>query len=217
MILTRFLGVLVAVALTLSACGGGGSAEEGETPEQSQQTEQAQQYTSVTLPESTVIEIALLDSIDTDEDVAGETFSAELASAITAGGEVVFAEGAQVIGRIDNVVESGRLKTPAELTLSIVSIERPDGEMMDVDAYPVHEKMDSHTKKQVGLIGGGAIIGGAIGKITGKEGGTEIGIAAGAAAGAAAAAATGKQDIEHPPGTRAGFFLRTPITVRVPA
>jgi hypothetical protein len=225
MVWKKLSALLIVSAFVLTACGGGGSAKEGSSSEQGakteqksgQQGEQKMQYSSVTLPESTVIEIALLDSVDTDKDVSGATFNAEISSPTMSNGKVIFATGAKVIGKLDQVVESGRLKTPAELTISLVSIEGPDGEMMDVDAYPIHEKKDSHTKREVGMIGGGTIIGGAIGKITGKKGGTEIGMAAGAAAGAAAAAATGKQDIEHPPGTKAAFYLRTPITIRVPA
>ena len=107
------------------------------------------------------------------------------------------------------------MKTPAELVFSLVSIEDRSGQQVQIDTYPIEEKKDSHTKKQVGLIGGGALVGGIVGKITGKKGGTEIGPAAGAAAGAAAAAATGKQDITLSAGTQVNFVLRTPVKVTV--
>lgn len=170
---------------------------------------------TVMLPESTLIAIVLVDSIDTDLHVTGQEFMAELKEPIVADGEMLFERGDKVKGVLDNVVESGRMKTPAELTFSIVSIINSKGEEFAIDTYPIEEKKDSHTKKQVGLIGGGAIVGGVIGKLTGKKGGTEIGAAAGAAAGTAAAAATGKQDIVHSAGTEVVFALRTPLKVTV--
>ncbi len=168
---------------------------------------------TVSLPESTLIAITLVDSIDTDLHQTGQTFMAELKEPVVADGEIVFERGNKVRGVLNKVVESGRMKTPAELSFSIVSITNSKGEEVAIDTYPIEEKKDSHTKKQVGLIGGGALVGGVIGKITGKKGGTEIGAAAGAAAGTAAAAATGKQDIVHSAGTDVVFALRSPLKV----
>jgi hypothetical protein len=170
----------------------------------------------VSLPESTVIAIELIDSIDTDVHVTGTEYRARLLEPVVFGGETVFEKGATAVGVLNKVVESGRMKTPAELVFSLVSIEDRSGQQVQIDTYPLEEKKDSHTKKQVGLIGGGALVGGIIGKVTGKKGGTEIGAVAGAAAGAAAAAATGKQDITLHSGTQVHFVLRSPVRVTIP-
>jgi tryptophan synthase beta subunit len=70
----------------------------------------------------------------------------------------------------------------------------------------IMEKKASHTKREVAMIGGGAIVGGIIGKVIDKKGSTEIGAAAGAAAGTGLSAATGKQDIFHGAGTEVVFY-----------
>lgn len=173
--------------------------------------------TVVTLPESTVIAIELIDSIDTDIHVTGTEFRVRILQPVVYNGMTVFEEGAEGVGVMNKVVESGRMKTPAELTISLAGIQDASGKLVNLDTYSITEKKDSHTKRQVGMIGGGALVGGIIGKITGKKGGTEAGLAAGAAAGAAAAAATGKQDIVLHSGTQVNFVLRSPVSISVPS
>jgi len=172
--------------------------------------------TTVQLPESTAITITLVDSIDSDIHVSGDRFMAQLAEPIVVNGKTCFAAGAQVVGVVDSVVESGRLKTPAELTIHVVSIADANGNPMPVSTYAIFEKKAGKTGRDAAIIGGGAVVGGIIGKITGKKGGTEIGAIAGAAAGAGAAAATGKDDIVHSAGTQMTFFLAEPLSVAVP-
>lgn len=164
--------------------------------------------TYVTLPAGTPLVVTLLDSIDTDIDSTGDEFSAELSEPIVINGVTVFEAGAPVVGVLTNVIESGRLKTPAELSFTLASIQDADGNWVPVSVDTLAEKKASHTGREVGMIGGGAVIGGVIGKLTKKKGGTLIGAAAGAAAGTAAAAATGKQDIVHPAGETVTFTTR---------
>lgn len=168
----------------------------------------------VTLPESTQVHVVLVDSIDTDVHTTGQEFRGLLLAPLMADGKILFDSGAAVVGVLDSVVESGRLKTPAELMFSVRTIDGPNGPVA-VNTYSIHEKKGSKTARDVALIGGGAVVGGIVGKITGKSGGTEIGAAAGAAAGAGAAAATGKDDIVHSAGTEAIFLLSEPLTVTV--
>lgn len=169
----------------------------------------------VTLPESTAVRVALVDSIDTDVHKSGDLFKASLIDAIVIDGNTVFEAGAACMGVLDNVVESGRLKTPAELTFRLTSIADPSGKRVDVQTYAITEKKDSKTARDIALIGGGAVVGGIIGKMTGEKGGTEIGAAAGAAAGTGVAAATGKDDIAHSAGTEVTFFVASPLIVSV--
>lgn len=192
----------------------------GETTTQKKDTptkkEEPPKAKVVTLPESSLVKITLIDSIDTDIHVTGTEFRAEILENVVYNGDVLFEKGAQAVGVLNKVVESGRLKTPAELAFSLISIADRTGKQVQIDTYPIEEKKDSHTKEQVGLIGGGALVGGIIGKVTGKKGGTEIGAVAGAAAGAAAAAAAGKNDITLHAGTQVQFLLRAPVDVTVP-
>jgi hypothetical protein len=169
--------------------------------------------TYVTMPESTAIAIIFVDSIDTDIHETGMEFRAKLLQSIVVDGYTLFDEGAAVRGVLNKVVESGRLKTPAELIYSLTAIQDKSGQWIDINTYAIQQKKDSHTNREVAMIGGGAIIGGIIGKIINKKGSTEIGAATGAAAGLITADATGKKDIVHSVGTGAVFYLRQPKQV----
>lgn len=206
------LFISVPLMLFVTSCGKRAEQEVGKPP-----TEKvAKATTYVTMPESTAIAIIFVDSIDTDIHQSGMEFRAKLFRPIVVNGHTLFDEGAAVRGVLNKVVESGRLKTPAELNYSLTAIQDKSGHWIDINTYAIQQKKGSHTDREVAMIGGGAIVGGIIGKITGKKGGTEIGAAAGAAAGAATAAATGKKDIVHSVGTGAVFYLRqsTEIVVK---
>ena len=196
------------------ATADGGEAAATESTTSTYKPKPEPKTISVTLPESTQVRVVLVDSIDTDVHTTGQEFRGMLAAAVMADGRVLFDSGAAVVGVLDSIVESGRLKTPAELMFSIKTIAGADGPVA-VSTYSIHEKKAGKTARDVAIIGGGAIVGGIVGKITGKDGGTEIGAAAGAAAGAGAAAATGKDDIVHSAGTEAVFILKEPVTVIV--
>ena len=169
--------------------------------------------TYVTMPESTAIAIIFVDSIDTDIHQTGMEFRAKLLNPIVVKGYTLFEDGAAVRGVLNKVVESGRLKTPAELIYSLTAIQDKNGKWIDINTYAIQQKKGSHTDREVAMIGGGAIVGGIIGKIIDKQGSAAIGAAAGAAAGTGLAAATGKKDIVHSVGTGAVFYLKQPIQV----
>jgi hypothetical protein len=169
----------------------------------------------IMIPESTTIKVKLIDSIDSDVHVTGTKFRALLAAPLLVDGKTVYEEGTAVTGVLDNVVESGHLKTPAELSFSLISITDAAGNEIPIKTYTIDEKKGSHTNRDAELIGGGALVGGIIGKLTKKKGGTLIGAAAGAAAGAATAAATGKKDLVHSAGTEVVFILKEPVQVTV--
>lgn len=192
--------IAMALSLVIASCGASNTAED----QSSAVTEKQIDY--VMMPESTSIAVTLVDSIDTDVHVTGDEFRARLSRPVVVEGKTVFAAGAAAKGTLNKVVESGRMKTPAELHFSLTSIQDENGHWVDIATNTIMEKKASHTDRQVAMIGGGAIVGGIIGKIVDKKGSTEIGAAAGAAAGTGLAAATGKQDIFHGPGTEVIFF-----------
>ncbi|MBK7091382.1 MAG: hypothetical protein IPH59_06640 [bacterium] len=199
------LSLVGLLALALVSCGTGNTSGQpsGKAPVVEKPVKQTQY---VTMPENTAISVTLTDSIDTDVDVTGGDFRAQLSRSIMVDGHTLFADGASAKGTLNKVVESGRLKTPAELNFTLTSIQDGSGRWIDVGTNTILEKKASHTNRQVALIGGGAIVGGIIGKIIDRKGSTEIGAAAGAAAGTGAAAATGKQDIFHGVGTEVTFY-----------
>jgi hypothetical protein len=104
------------------------------------------------------------------------------------------------------------LKTPAQLALTLASIE-VEGQMYDVVASSYARQGSSHAKRNTALIGGGAAGGALLGAVIGGKKGAAIGAGAGAGGGTATAYATGKQDIVLPAETRLSFKLKQPLTI----
>jgi len=209
----KFISLLLTISLSflVASCGSGNTTEQqaGKTP-----TEKAVKTTHyVTMPGNTAITVALVDSIDTDVQLTGAEFRARLARPIVVDGHTLFADGAGAKGILSKIVQSGHLKTPAELNFSLTSIQDKSGRWIDVGTNTIMEKKASHTNREVAMIGGGAIVGGIIGKIIDKKGSTEIGAAAGAATGTGLAAATGKRDIFHAVGTEVTFYSNQPTQI----
>jgi uncharacterized membrane protein len=120
-----------------------------------------------------------------------------------------------VTGKVTKVVSSGRLKTPAELSLVLTSLTLKGGEQVSVSTNTWSMKGKSHAKRNVGMIGGGAGAGALIGGLTGGKKGAAIGAAVGAGAGTATAAATGKDEIVLAPETALSFKLASELTATV--
>lgn len=190
----------MAGAVCIASCGTGSTTEIDATASNTPVTRH------VTMAANTAIGITLVDSIDTDVQVTGDSFHARLNRPIVVDGYTVFADGAGARGILNKVVESGRLKTPAELNFTLTAIQVEGGRWVSVGTNTIYEKKASHTNREVAMIGGGAIVGGIIGKVIDKQGSTEIGAVTGAAVGLGLAAATGKQDIFHGAGTEVVFF-----------
>jgi hypothetical protein len=199
------------LSLTIASCATSDSAEPEASSNTTQKASSSPAY--VMMPENTAISVMLVDSIDTDVQVSGADFRAILSRAIVVDGHTLFADGAQARGTLNKIVQSGHLKTPAELNFRLNSIQSESGHWITVGTNMIIEKKDSHTNKEVAMIGGGAVVGGIIGKIINKKNSTEIGAVAGAAAGAGLALATGKKDIFHPAGTEVVFYSSQPMQI----
>lgn len=194
----NIIGLASSIVLLFCFAGcGTGEVDQGDS---------AASTTYATMPTATQINVTLVDSIDTDEQITGTEFRAKLNRPIVVDGTTLFADGADAVGTLNRVVESGRLKTPAELDFSLTAIKDQSGRWINVSTAMIQEKKGSHTNRQVAMIGGGAIVGGVIGKIINRDGSTEIGAAAGAAVGTGLSAATGKKDIFLGVGTQVVFF-----------
>jgi hypothetical protein len=207
------------LALALVGCQSGTEQTEGETSgtEGAATGTQASapQVVKVTVPAGTSLEVRLGQAIDTGTTKAGTAFDGTLATALVVNGTTVAPVGSGVAGQVTHVVSSGRLTRPAELSLALSSLTSSGGRAMEISTEALSMKGESHKKRNVGMIGGGAGAGALVGAIAGGKKGAAIGGAVGAGAGTGAAAATGKKEIELAPETKLTFKLSAPLTLSV--
>lgn len=166
----------------------------------------------ITIPAETAIEVRLQEAISSEQSKDGQRFTAVLASPLVIDGETVARKGANAWGTVVKATPSGRLQTPAELVVRLDAVEI-HGKRVAISTATIGDKSDSHQKRNVGMIGGGAALGAAIGAIAGGGKGAAIGAAAGAGAGTAGAAATGKKDIVYAAETPLTFRLSRSVVV----
>ncbi len=193
------------------AAGAGG--RRGTSPAAKKAPEVA--TVTVTVPAGTELGIRLGATLDTGSTPAGAEFEGTLANALTVSGTEVAPIGSTVTGKVTKVVSSGRLKTPAELSLVLTSLTLTGGKQVPITTDAWSMKGGSHAKRNVGMIGGGAGAGALIGGLAGGKKGAAIGGAIGAGAGTATAAATGKDEIVLEPETALNFKLASDLTASV--
>ncbi|MCL5288554.1 MAG: hypothetical protein M1453_11260 [Acidobacteria bacterium] len=150
--------------------------------------------------------VRLVNGLSTEKSQAGDAFTATLAEPLVVNGRVVAPKDGRVNGRVSEAVSSGRLKRPALITLQLDSVQSSSGRYpLATEALTI--KHDSHTTRNVVIIGGSAGAGAVLGGVLGGGKGAAIGAATGAGAGTLAAFLTGKQEIALPPETALTFRL----------
>ncbi len=170
----------------------------------------------ITIPDSTQLQVSLTDSVQTNSNQIGDHFAGTLAQAVEVSGKTVLPQGTKVEMVITKLVKGGTLKTSPEIGFTIEQVTLPDGKSYKVASDEYYDKGRSHTRREVGMIGGGAAAGAIIGALAGKGKGAVIGAATGAAAGTGLAAATGRQNLVYGPGQTVTFKTTQPVSVTVP-
>jgi hypothetical protein len=170
--------------------------------------------TPVSVPAGTDLVVVIDESLSSASNRAGDRFDASLAAPLVIEGKTVILKGARVTGEVTAAKASGRLKDPGYLRLAIHSIEI-NGKEVALETSPVLLKGQSHKKRNIAMIGGGAGAGALIGGIAGGGKGALIGSAVGAGAGTTGAYATGKKDVTVPAEQRMSFRLTKAVRVQV--
>jgi len=167
----------------------------------------------VTVPSGTTLSVRLLHSISSRSAKPGDEFDAELTAPVTINGKTLFPKGARVRGRVVSAKESGRLKDPGFLKLTLDAIQSEDGKWVNLETSNISAKGAAHTKRNATLIGGGTGVGALIGGIAGGGKGAAIGAGVGAGAGTAGAYATGKKDVSFPAESKLIFKTEREVSV----
>jgi hypothetical protein len=166
------------------------------------------------LPAGTNLVVRMIEGVDSEKATVGQTFRASLVEAVNFPGasQVAFPRGSDVVVKLVNTKESGKLTGKAELTLSLWSVKVGD-RIVDVDTQTVTKASDSRGGKTATMAGGGAVLGAVIGGIAGGGKGAAIGAAAGAGAGAGTEALTKGQKVKIPSETQLTFVLDNAVRI----
>ncbi len=190
-----------------------GGTTGGTSAKRAARAERAEE--KVTLPAGTVVSIRLDSALSSGQAQAGAGFTGTLAEPLAANGIDVAPTGSAVAGRVTNAVSSGRLNRPAELALTLTALTPAGGKETEIATDTWGEKGQSHKKRNIEMIGGGAGVGALVGALAGGKKGAAIGGAIGAGGGTGAAALTGKKEIVLPAETKLDFHLSQPVTFTV--
>jgi hypothetical protein len=169
----------------------------------------------VTIPAGTPIRVHLNQAVSSSKNKTGDQFSATLKEPLVISGQALVPANTQLEGFISQSVESGRFQGTALLELRLMRLTFPDQTAYTFNTDPIKKTGRSHLLHNIGLIGGGAILGAGLGSLFGQISGAVLGIGLGAAAGAMMAYATGKEELALKAGSEVVFKLSLPVTVSV--
>jgi len=164
---------------------------------------------SMTIPAGMTISVRMLDSIDSGRNYAGETFRATVDAPLVVEGKTLVPKGAEAIGRLVSVVQSGRLQGRPMLALELTALNFA-GKSLAVQTSAYQESGPSQTKRTAIIAGGGAVLGTVIGAIAG--GGILLGSNVGAAAGTIYQGVRGAKQVQIPAESLVIFTLQSPIS-----
>src|SRR5689334_2264888 len=87
---------------------------------------------SVSVPAGTTLRVALLDTVSSDRNQAGDQFLTTLAEPVVVDGRTVLLAGTEVRGEVVDARESGRSKGLASLELTLTQIIPADGNTINI-------------------------------------------------------------------------------------
>jgi hypothetical protein len=166
----------------------------------------------VEIPAGTNLVIRMIDGVDSRTNHIGQTFNASMDEPLILNGETVIPRGSDVVVKLVDDKESGKLAGKTILTLDLVSV-RVNGRMVDLNTQTYSQASSSRTGRTAKMAGGGAALGAIIGAIAGGGKGAAIGAGAGAAAGTGAEVLTKGQQVRIPSETRLTFVIDTPVKI----
>jgi hypothetical protein len=162
------------------------------------------------VPAGTTLVIRMIDGVDSEHDIVGQSFRASLDEPVLVGGQTVIPRGTDALAKLIEDRESGKLTGRAELSLCLVALTL-SGRPVIVTTQAVTTSSDSRTGRTAAVVGGTAALGAIVGAIAGGGKGAAIGGVSGAGAGTAVQVLTKGQKVKIPSETRLQFTLQQPV------
>jgi hypothetical protein len=168
---------------------------------------------TVNVPAGTSISVRMNSTINSEKNIAGDSFTATLEAPLVVDDIVLAERGAKVEGKVVEVDRSGRVKGAARITLALTKIQLSDGQRIDLKTDAWERIAESSAKKDAAKVGIGAALGAAIGAIAGGGKGAAVGAASGAGAGTGVVLATRGKAAQIDVETKIPFRLSNALTV----
>ena len=171
------------------------------------------QSQTITIPAGTVVSVRMIDSINSDENYAGQVFRGPLDHSIQAGNRTVFPRGATAYVKLTGAKSAGRIKGRSVLRLQLDRIV-VGNQSYNVASNVVAFRGKSEGKKTAKKAGIGAAVGGGLGALFGGGKGAAIGAGLGAGTGVASNAMHEGEQVYLDSESLVQFHLSAPIRVR---
>ena len=152
----------------------------------------------------------MIEAVNSQTARLGQTFRASIDEPIFVNGQSVIPRGADVVVKLVQDQQSGKIEGRTALTLALVSIS-VNGQPVAVTSSDVKTESSSRGARSAGVIGGGTALGAIVGALAGGGKGAAIGAASGATLGTGAEVLTKGQQVKIPSETRLTFRLQTPL------
>jgi len=166
----------------------------------------------VTIADGTVIQIRMIDSIDSATNQPGDRFRATLDTPITIDDKVIVPQGADIEGRVAELKSAGHFEGKPQIALQLTALN-VNGRRYSLHTNQYSREGASRGKNTAEKVGGGAALGAIIGAIAGGGKGAAIGGVVGAGAGGGVQAATKAPVIHVPSEALLSFTLESALTV----
>jgi hypothetical protein len=164
------------------------------------------------VPYGTTLAVQLNESLSSDLNRSGDTFSAKLVSPIMVGNRVAIPSDARIQGVIVQVRSAGHFNGSSELIAKVTRVTY-DGKTYNLRSSEYSSKSASQAIQTAEIIGGGAGAGAILGAILGGKKGAAVGAVLGAGVGTGARAMSKPKQIELPARSTLSFRLETPLRV----
>jgi hypothetical protein len=166
----------------------------------------------VTIPSGTVLAVQLSESLSSDLNHQGDTFSARLVSPIMVGNQTVIPANATVQGEIVEVQNAGHFNGSSELVAKVTRLTF-NGRTYRLRSSEFSQRSAARNIQTAEVIGGGAGVGAILGAILGGTKGAAVGAVLGAGVGTGARVMSKPKQIELPAQSTLSFRLETPLTL----
>jgi hypothetical protein len=166
----------------------------------------------VTISDGTVLQVRMIDSIDSGRNQPGDRFRATLDAPITIDDKVIVPQGANIEGRVAELKSAGHFAGKPEIALELTALS-VNGHRYSLHTNQYSREGSSRGKNTAAKVGTGAAVGTIIGAIAGGGKGAALGGIIGAGAGGGVQAASKAPTIHVPSEALLSFTLESPLTV----